>query len=116
MRKFWNKLFAKKNNWQQTNVIFELKAELSFRTVAQVAYKDDNGNNKIIRFFNDSWKKEVVSLSGKLEDIGFKIFVHTPNLLKQESVTLSVTKDGEVLQENNFKINKGKNFAGWFEL
>lgn len=116
MGKIWNKFFVKKFNVQQNNIVFKLKAELSFRTVAQVAYKDENGNNKIIRFFNDTWTKEILSLSGKPEDIHFKIFVHSPKLLKNEKVTLSIASAGEIILANDFKIDKGKDYAGWFEL
>lgn len=116
MGKLWNKLFVKNKNLKQQNIVFELKVELSFRTVVQVSYKDEYGNTKIIRFFNDKWTKEVLSLSDKPEDIAFKIFVHSPHLLKDENVKLSLASGGEIILVSDFKISKGKDYAGWFQL
>lgn len=112
----WNKLLGKTNKKDIEIRVFELSVVLSFRTVAQVSYKDENGNTKISRFFSDNWTKEVLSFVGNVQELRFKVFVHTPNLRKKESVKLSVSTGGETLISQTFTIDKGNDFAGWFEL
>lgn len=96
--------------------VFLLKAELSFKAVAQVSYKNENGEIKIARFYGEKWSREILKYSNNLEDIHFKFFVHTPNIKLDESVKLSIEFNNKVLLSQKFKIEVGRDFAGWFSL
>lgn len=112
----WDKLLGKTAKKSTEIPVFVLSVALSFRTVAQVSYLDENGNTKIARFFSDSWRKEVINLQGNSQGLRFKIFVHTPNLIKKESVKLSIFKGDETIISQTFNLDTASNFAGWFEL
>lgn len=109
-------LFKKNNKSVAGLDFFVLQAQLSFKTVAQVSYKDEHGNTRIIRFFNDTWSKEVLNITENIRDTNFKIFVYTPNLIKHEKVKLSVSRNNEVIKSADFKIDQKSNYAGWFQL
>jgi hypothetical protein len=112
----WKKfMFCNKKGIKNMNV-FLLKVELSFKTVAQVSYKDEYGNTKIVRFLDKYWSREVTSLSGNPEDICFSFFAHSPNLIKDEDVQLSISLNGELLLSKGFIVDKDKEFAGWWGL
>lgn len=113
---FWNKLFGSKNSDEKKLTIFLLRADLSFKTAAQVSFRNEYGDSKILRFFDDNWSKEILSFEENIASLNFKIFIHSPNLTKSESVNLSVSLNGEIIKTKDFTINKGNDYAGWFEL
>jgi hypothetical protein len=113
---FWKKFtFNKKKSIEGLNV-FLLRAELSFKTVAQVSYKDEYANVKIVRFYDKSWSREIISFSENLEDICFKFFAHSPNLTRNESLEMRIEQNGEVLLSQVFRLDKNDDFTGWCEL
>jgi hypothetical protein len=113
---FWKKLFCKQKPESKDLTIFELRAELSFCTIAQVSYIAEDGLVKIARFFSDSWTKEVLSISGEVAELQFKAFVNPFNLTKNETLKLSVSVKGEVLLEKIFSIEKDSENSTWLEL
>lgn len=111
---FFSSLKSKK---RESNIgAYLLKIELSFRSVAQVSYKNEKGHVKIVRFYGNFWSKEISKYSNNIEDINFKLFMHCPNITNDESVKLSVEFQEKVLISQKFKIEKNKDFAGWFAL
>jgi hypothetical protein len=113
---FWKKFsFMSKKDPKEISV-FLLKVELSYKTVAQVSYKDGNGNVKIVRFFDNNWSREIPSYTDNLEDLSFKFFAHSPNLVKDERVQLSISLKGEILISQEFIVNKDKDFTGWLSI
>jgi len=113
---FWNKLFGSKNGNEKRITIFLLEADLSFKTVAQVSFRDEYGDTKILRFFDEKWSKEVLSFEENIASLNFKIFIHSPNLTKPESVKLSISTDGELISSQDFVVSEKNDYAGWFEL
>ncbi len=113
---FWKKLNLKKKNNSDHIHSYILKVELSFKTVAQVSFKDQSGTLNIVRFFDSKWSKEILSYSEDPQDICFKFFAHSPNLLKEENLRLSIESKGETLLSQEFKISKDNEYTGWTEL
>jgi hypothetical protein len=113
---FWKKFsFMSKKDPKEISV-FLLKVELSYKTVAQVSYKDENGNVKIVRFFDNTWSREVLSYTDNFEDLSFKFFAHSPNLVKDERVQLSISLRGDILSSQEFIVDKDKDFTGWLSV
>lgn len=113
---FWKK-FSLGKKYNSNNIgVFLLKAQLSFKTVAQVSYKDEYGNTKIVRFYDNSWSREVLSFSENPIDIDFKFFAHSPNLIHNEKVILSVISGDKVLINKEFVVFKNNDFTGWFQF
>jgi hypothetical protein len=113
---FW-KNFSLGNTKEAKEIsVFLLKAEISFKTVSQVSYKDEFGNNKIVRFYDKIWVREVTSFSNDPKSINFKFFAHSPNLKKPETVTLSISLNGEVVLSQVFELNMKNEFTGWTRL
>ncbi|WP_291404393.1 hypothetical protein [Daejeonella sp.] len=96
--------------------VFLLKVELTYKTVAQVSYKDEHGNVKIVRFFDNTWSREVLSFSDDFEDLSFKFFAHSPNLVKDERVKLTISLKGEIHLSQEFIVDKDKDFTGWLSV
>lgn len=108
--------FLKRKNELENISVFLLKAEMSFKSVAQVSYKNENGDIKIVRFYGDYWSREILSYSSNLKEIDFKFFVHTPNIKKDEHVRLSIERYDKLLLSKEFIIDKDKEFSEWFTL
>jgi hypothetical protein len=113
---FWKKFsFNNRKPIKGINVLL-LRAELSFKTVAHVSYKDEYGNKKIVRFYDKSWTHEILSFSDNPEDVCFNFFAHSPNLTRNENLEMSIEKDGKVLLSQVFVLDKEDDFTGWCEL
>jgi hypothetical protein len=113
---FWKKFSLWDTKETKEISVFLLKAEISFKTVAQVSYNDEYGNNKIVRFFDQCWIREVLSFTGNPDDIGLKFSTHSPNLNKDEFVRLSIVSKGQVLLNHVYSLNSNKDFTDWYEL
>jgi hypothetical protein len=113
---FWN-IFSSGNKKEPQEIsVFLLEATISFKTVAQVSYNDEYGNTKIVRFFDQHWAREVISFSNDPKQINFKFFAHSPNLKKPESVSLSISLNGEVVLSQVFELSIKNEFTGWTRL
>jgi hypothetical protein len=112
----WKKFSFMSKKYTKEISIFLLKVELSYKTVAQVSYKDENGNVKIVRFFGNTWSKEVINYTDNFEDLSFKFFAHSPNLVKDEQVELSISLQGALLISQEFIVDKTKEFTGWLAV
>jgi hypothetical protein len=113
---FWKKFSFMFKKEPKDISVFLLKVELSYKAVAQVSYKDEHGNVKIVRFFDKTWSREILSYTDNLEDLSFKFFAHSPNLVKDERVKLSISLRGEILLSEEFFVDKDKDFTGWFSI
>lgn len=113
---FWNKFRLTSKDKSKDLSIFLLKVEISFKTVAQVSYKDENGNAKIVRFYDKFWLREVISFSNNPKDLDFKFFAHSPNLKRDESIKMSIESGNSVLISQEFAINKENDFTGWCQF
>jgi hypothetical protein len=112
---FWKKLNLKKKN-NSDHIHFTILIGIVFKTVAQVSFKDQSGTLNIVRFIDSKWSKEILSYSEDPQDICFKFFAHSPNLLKEENLRLSIESKGETLLSQEFKISKDNEYTGWTEL
>jgi hypothetical protein len=90
--------------------------ELSFEANAQVSFKNSDGNMKLKRFFGKFWENEVVLTDRLGSNIEFKVFVYSPNLEKEEQLTLKLELDGRSLNEEQFAISQHNDYAGWFSI
>jgi len=113
---FWKKFSLLNTKETKEISVFLLKAEISFKTVAQVSYNDEYGNTKLVRFFDQFWTREVLSFSGNPDDICLKFSAHSPNLIKNESLRLSIVSNGQVLLNQEYSLDRNKNFTDWYEL
>jgi hypothetical protein len=113
---FWKNISLGGNNKNQGVSVFLLEVNVSFKTVAQVSFKDENGNAKIVRFYDKYWSREVSTYTGDPNDVDFKFFAHSPNLKQEENVRLSISLNGEIVLSQNFVLNKDDEFTGWTRL
>ena len=113
---FWNKFRLTSKSKSNDISVFLLKVEISFKTVAQVSYKDEYGNAKIVRFYDKLWLREVPSFSDDPKDLDFKFFAHSPNLKKNETIKMSIESGNTVLISQEFAINKDNDFTGWCQF
>lgn len=111
------KLFTKaKNVDSNQSLSWKLFVELSFEANAQVSYKDENAYLKIKRFRANRWEMDFYKPQNNLLPIAFKVFIYSPNLLKDEKVKLSISLDNQVVVEQIFNISMECEHAGWFSL
>jgi hypothetical protein len=68
---FWNHFGFGNRKDSKNMCIFLLRVELSYKTVAQVSYKDEFNHVKIVRFQEDLWVREIRSFSDNPKDICF---------------------------------------------
>jgi hypothetical protein len=113
---FWKKISFRSSYNSKSISIFTLKVELSFKTVAQVSYKDEYGNAKIVRFYDKIWIREVLSFTEDPKAIDFKFFAHSPNLKRDEGVILSVHSNNQLVISKEFIVDKNNDFTGWCEF
>lgn len=112
----WKNIILKKNKSAENLNLFLLTVKLSFKTVAQISYKDEYENVKIVRFYDKFWSREIIRFTDNPDEICFKFFAHTPNLKKDEHVVLSIEFENRVIKTKEFIVNKQEDFTGWFEL
>lgn len=113
---FWKKFSLRNQSDSKDMSVFLLKVELSFKTVAQVSYKDEYGNVKIVRFYDKFWVREVLSFSDNPKDLDFKFFAHSPNLRKDEKIIMSIDSENKVLVSQEFLVDKDNDFTGWCQF
>jgi hypothetical protein len=113
---FWNNFgFGYKTDSKNISV-FLLRVELSYKTLAQVSYKDEYNHVKIVRFQEDLWVREILSFSDNPNDICFKFFAHSANLQRDEHVKMTIEKSGEIVLSQDFIIKMDHDFTGWYHM
>lgn len=117
-KKSFSKLFAKRTDTGWDNYAkLNLEVEMSFKANAQVSYKDENGYVKIKRFCAKNWGTDIKKPKNNLNSpIELKVFIYTPNLIRDEEVKLSISMDNRLLEEKVFIVPMDNEYAGWFGL
>lgn len=109
------KLFANRPASEVQNKL-SLKVDLSFIANGQVSYKDENGYLKIKKFRSKLWETNFLKSESNYSPIELKVFVYSPNLVKDEELSLSISLDGELVEQKSFTVPMDKEHAGWFNL
>jgi hypothetical protein len=92
--------------------------ELNINSLAIVAYRDENNDNRIKRFYSDSWQKEVaVVLDGNFT-IKLRAFINTAcmNMSKPVQLRMFIAINDKVVSEKVVEIVKFDQNTGWHEL
>lgn len=95
---------------------WHLLVELSFEANAQVCYKDEHAHLKIKRFKTNRWEATFWKSKANISPVELKVFVCTPNLLRDEEIKLAISQDNELIEEKVFCIAMDNEHAGWFGL
>lgn len=118
MAKLFRSSFIKSSR-AAVNLRFRIhyRIELSFKTLAQAMYKDDQMHNRIERFYDNIWEKIVYSSKDEQQSIHLKAFINTSNLRQVGEAKLLISIDDQTVSEQIFFIEKSElEYAGWLEL
>ena len=111
------KLFGKSSSQDQNDQsTFRMVVELSFEASFQVSYRDQFHNLKIKRLKSNCWSVDVLNPVGQAAVIEFKAFVYSPNLSKDEQISMRLYENGEIRSEKSYSILAENDHAGWFTL
>lgn len=113
----FRKLFNKQNRLglEHSSQLL-LKVEFGFVANAQVSYRDESGYLRIKRFCSNMWEMNLMKVKSRSFLAEMKVFVYTPGLKKNEEVKLSLSIDGQLIEEKVYPIYMEHDYAGWFAL
>ena len=111
-----NKLYKPQVHNKIGSGSFVLNVIFSSKVSAQVVFKTEDGNFKIVRFNDKFWSRELSKADYLPDIIELKIFVYTPNLKSDSRVKLSILDGSSVLKEESFILPKENEFSGWFRI
>lgn len=92
------------------------KIEMNFRTLTLAMYKDSQNNNRIARFYSNTWEKQISTEIVEESPIRLKTFINTSTLIQSGQLKMCIIIDDEIVSEKTFILNKGDQFSGWLEL
>lgn len=93
------------------------RIELSFKTLAQAMYKDDQMHNRIERFYDNIWEKIVYGSKEEQQELNLKAFINISNLQHVGEAKLLISIEDQTVSEQIFFIEKSElEYAGWLEL
>lgn len=111
-----DKLYKRQRRQEKGSDCFVLNVIFNSKVNAQVVFKTEDGNFKIVRFNDKFWSRELRKADYLPDIIELKIFVYTPNLKSDSRVKLSILDGSSVLKEESFILPKENEFSGWFHI
>jgi hypothetical protein len=116
LRSIFVKSSSKFSNKLKTKITY--RVDLSLSILAVVMYKDSNNNNRVERFYSNSWTKEVFVLLEESLELKLKAFINTStlNLSEPGVLTLFISVDDEPVSTRSFEIVRESDQSKWHEI
>lgn len=92
-----------------------LEAHVSFSTHFQIWFRNAY-NESIIKEIRGTDFSTSFSMPEKENRIELLAFLHNPNQLKGQSITLSISIRGEKIMTSTFEIESHRHHSGWHKV